>query len=213
MLITYLFDHFSSNRFMSLFKKLDSPLLTKRDEEYQMLLEVAEEYINLKTEKSKNGTATETVIREHLLRRGFNLSFNPNVKLEGSEIKNDLFLLKSTVNPSQKEYAPNDLCMIIEIKNNSSPNQSEAIKANFDELKTLAPYMCFAAVILSDKKGYSHEITKEKLGYPTFTLVSRKVDPKVGGLYSVQAVTELLKAKAMKKTGDWDKFIAYIKTT
>lgn len=198
--------------FMSLFKKLDKPLLTKKDEEYQMLLEVAEEYINQKTQKSTSGTATETVIREHLLRRGFNLSFNPNVKIEGSDIKNDLFLLNSTVNPSQKEYMPSDVCMIIEVKNNSAANQSETIKANFDALKLSAPNMCFAAVILSDKKGYAHEVTQEKIGYPCFTLVSRKIDPKVGGLYCPQAINDLLKAKAIKKTGDWDKFIAHIKT-
>lgn len=197
---------------MSLFKKLDKPLLTKKDEEYQMLIEVAEEYINQKTQKTRSGPATVTVIREHLLRRGFNLSFNPNVTLEGSDIKNDLFLLKSTVNPSQKEYNSSDVSMIIEIKNNSSANQSESIKANFDALKAVAKYMYFAVVVLSDKKGYSHEITQEKVGYPAFTLVSRKVDPKVGGLYSAQAVDDLLKAKAMKKTGDWEKFISFIKT-
>ncbi len=201
---------------MSSYKELKKPLLTKKDEEYQMLVEVAEEYINQKTNKTlqKSGTAVEVVVREHLLRRGFNVSLNPNLKLEGSELKNALFLLSPITNPSQKVYSPGEVKMVIEIKNSADTNESTEIKANFDELKKLGPALSFAVVILSEKKGYAHEVTDEKLGdkaYRSFTLVSRKVHPKAGGLYNVTAINDMLKAKELKKTGDWDNFIAYAK--
>ena len=65
------------------------PLLTEKDEEFQMLLKVAEEYTRQKSEKTsekKSGDATEIVIRNYLLKRGFNVTLNPNVKIEGSNI-------------------------------------------------------------------------------------------------------------------------------
>ena len=202
---------------MSHYGELKAPLLTKKDEEYQMLMEVAEEYLHQEREKTaqkKSGVPTEVVIREHLLRRGFNLTFTPKIKFEGSTIKNDLFLLKSTTNPDQKEYSPNDVNLVIEIKNNAVANQSEIIKEKFNELKKLSPDLRFAVVILSEKKGYAHEVTDEKLGnegYLSFTLVSRRIYPKDGGLYSPGAIMDLLKNKELKKTGDWEKLISYLR--
>ncbi len=78
---------------MSMYSGLKKPLLTKKDEEYQMLMEVTEEYLHQEREKSaqkKSGAAPVVVVRENLLRRGFNLTFNPNIKLTGSDIENDL---------------------------------------------------------------------------------------------------------------------------
>ncbi|MGE5574729.1 MAG: hypothetical protein ACM3UL_01215, partial [Ignavibacteria bacterium] len=77
---------------MSLYDGLKKPLLTKKDEEFQMLLEVAEECLHQEREKSafkKTGAPPVVVVRENLLRRGFNLTFNPDIKLKGSDIKND----------------------------------------------------------------------------------------------------------------------------
>jgi hypothetical protein len=199
------------------FDDLKKALLTKKDEEYQMLLEVAEEFIHQEREKTaqkKSGAPTEVVIREHLLRRGFNLTFNPNIKLAGSNKKNNLFLLKSTINPDQKEYSPNEVNLVIEIKNNAVANQSEILRKNFDELKKLSLDLRFAVVILSEKKGFTHEVTDEKLGkegYLSFTLVLRRIYPKVGGLYSPGAIMDLLKNKELKKTGDWERLITYLR--
>jgi hypothetical protein len=201
---------------MSSYKELKKPLLTKKDEEYEMLVEVAEEYINQKTNKGqKSGTAVEVVVREHLVCRGFNVSLNPDLKLEGSELKNDLFMLSPISNPSQKAYEPSEIKMVVKIINSADAESAEEIKAHFDELKKLASYLSFAVLILSEKKGYTHEITDEKLGdkaYRSFTLVSRKAHPKVGGLYNTTAINDMLKKKELKKTGDWDTFLAYIKS-
>ena len=133
---------------MSLYHGLKKPLLTKKDEEYQMLMEVAEECLHQEREKSalkKSGAAPVVVVREHLLRRGFNLTFNPNIKFAGSDIKNDLLLLHSTANPDQEEYAPNEVNMVIAVKNNAVPNQSNAIKADFDALKQLCSRFTFCS--------------------------------------------------------------------
>lgn len=205
------------NGAMSRFDELHKPLLTKKDEEYQMLLEVADEYYNQKkehTSQGKSGSPTENVVREHLLRRGFNISFNPNVTIEGSDIKCDLFLLKSTINPSQDSYAPNDVSMVIEVKNNAAKNQSKLIKESFDKLSKLAPNLSFCVVILAEKKSSANEVTDEKLGnnqYRSFTLVSRRNHAKPGELYNTPAIAALLKAKELKKTGDWEKFVAHVR--
>jgi hypothetical protein len=154
------------------------------------------------------------VIREHLLKKGFNLTLNPNVKILGSNIRNDLLLLKPKANQNLMEYSPNEVDMVIEIKNNAVANQSQRIKANFDELKNMFSSLRFGVIILSERKGYTHEITDEKLGdkkYRSFTLVSRRIYPKVGGLYSKNAVVELLKNSEMKRTSDWEKLISYMK--
>ncbi|MCL1970641.1 MAG: hypothetical protein FWF66_04200 [Candidatus Bathyarchaeota archaeon] len=202
---------------MSTYRELKKSLLTKKDEEYEMLIEIAEDYIKQKTDKDleKSGTAAEVVIREHLICRGFNVTLNPNQKLEGSDIKCSMFMLEPIINPSQKEYAPNEVKMVIQILNTTDADSSNKIKNQFDELKKIGKYLQFAVVILSEKNGYIHEITTEKLcdkAYRAFTLVSRKTHPKPGGLYNINAVDEMLKKKELKKTGDWDAFITAIKT-
>jgi hypothetical protein len=202
---------------MSVYKELKKPLLTKKDEEYEILIEVAEDYIKQKTGKAieKSGTAAEVVIRERLISRGFNVTLNPNQKVEGSDIKCSMFMLESIANPSQKEYPPNEIKMVIQILNNTDADSLNKIKNQFDELKKIGKYLQFAVVILSEKVGYTHEITTDKLcdnAYSAFTLVSRKIHPKLGGLYSINAVNDMLKKKELKKTGDWDAFITAIKT-
>jgi hypothetical protein len=202
---------------MSQFDNFKKPFLTKEDEEYQMLIEVADEYLQQQTgdtPQNKCGNATEIVIREHLLRKGFNVTSNPNVKIIGSRIKNDLLLLKPNSAPDRVEYSPEEVDTVIEIKNNAVADQSRIIKTNFDVLKELSPNLRFAVIVLSERKGYTHEITDEKLGdkrYRSFTLVSRRIYPKVGGLYSKVAVIGLLKNDEMKRTGDWEKLITYLK--
>jgi len=193
---------------MSQYDRLVKPLLTEQDEEFQMLLEVAEEYSKQKlwdTPQNKSGNATEIVIRNHLLAKGFNMTLNPNVVIQGSTIRNDSLLLKPNVNPNKRIYAPNDVNAVIEIKNNAVANQSRIIKSNFDELRRVSENFRFAAIVLSERKGYTHEITDEKLGdpkYPSFTLVSRRQYPSIGGLYSREAIMDMLRKSEMKKTGE-----------
>ncbi|MDR2204484.1 MAG: hypothetical protein LBE76_09400 [Nitrososphaerota archaeon] len=201
---------------MSVYRELKKPLLTKKDEEYEMLIEVAEDYIKQKVDKAleKSGSAVEVVVREHLISRGFNVTLNPNLRLEGSDVKCSMFLLDFIANPSQKEYAVSEVKMVIHVLNCADGDSLGKIKAQFEELLRVGKFLQFAVVILSEKAGYIHEVTTEKLGVKScrvFTLVSRKAHPKVGGLYNETAVNEMLKKKELKKTGDWDAFIATIK--
>jgi len=178
---------------------------------------VAEEYSKQKrvdTPQSKSGNATEIVIRNHLLNKGFNVTLNPNVKIQGSRIRIDSLLLKPNVNPNNRMCAPNEVDTIIEIKSNAVANQSRIIKENFDELRRVSENFRFAAIVLSERKGYTHEITDEKLGNPkylSFTLVSRRRYPALGGLYSKEAIIDMLNKNEMKKTGEWEKLIAHLK--
>jgi len=188
--------------------------IKREDEEFQMLLEVAEEYSKQKSEdtpQNKSGNSTEIVIRKHLLRKGFNITLNPNVKIQGSNLRNDSFSLKPNINPNKLVYAPNEVNTVIEIKNNAVGNQSRKIKENFDELGRIGNFR-FAVIVLSERKGYTHEITEEKLQnkkYRVFTLVSRKKYP-IGGLYCKEAIIEMLENNEMTKTGKWEELSAYL---
>jgi hypothetical protein len=191
------------------------PFLTKQDEEFQMLLEVAEEYLKQKSEdtpQNKSGNATETVIRNHLLKRGFNMTLNPNVNIQGSSIRIDSLLLKPKTNPNKLSYSPSQVDTVIEIKNNAVANQSRLIKENFDELSGVSENLRFAVIVLSERKGYTHEITEEKLEnkkYRVFTLVSRKKYP-IGGLYRKEAIMEMLNNNEMTKTGKWQELLTFL---
>jgi len=200
---------------MSEYDKLDAPFLTERDTEYKMLIEVAELYTKqkAKTAEQKSGNATEIVIRKYLLKEGFNVTLNPNVKIEGSKIRIDSLLLKPKVSQNELVYVPDKVDTIIEIKNNAVACQSATIKENFDRLRKISDNFRFAVIVLSERKGYKHEITDKKLKnkkYHSFTLVSRRKYPK-GGVYLKSNIIDMLNKNEMKKTGEWEKLIAYLR--
>ena len=99
---------------------INKPPLAANDEEYTMLLEVSEEFEKQKTDKTaleKYGKPAEIVIRNHLIKRGFNFSTFPRVSIQRSEIENDLLFLKPGVDPHHKIYPSDQVKMIIEVKN------------------------------------------------------------------------------------------------
>ena len=73
------------------YKKLNLPLLTRQDEEYQMLVDVAELYTKqkAKTTERKSGDATEIAIRNHLLNHGLRMALNPELSVRGYNNKAD----------------------------------------------------------------------------------------------------------------------------
>jgi hypothetical protein len=105
----------------------------------------------------------EIVVRNHLMRKGFNVTTNPNVKIQGSNIRIDSLLLRPSVNPTRLVYATDEVNSVIETKNNAVANQSRIIKENFDELNRVSGNFRFAVIVLSERKGHTHEITEEKL--------------------------------------------------
>ena len=207
------------------------PILTESDEEYTMLIEVSEEFEKQKIDKTareKSGNATEIVIRNHLIRKNLNISMIPNVTIQGSKIKNDLLLLKSGVDPNQKIYLPNQVKMVIEVKNNSvggktlkngkQEDPNKMLRAKFNELEATTNVRNFALIVLSEmllppKTPYKWRFKEEVIGKENckvFTLVARQLYPP-GGLYIKSNIEEMLQKRQMKKTGEFQTLINYLK--
>jgi hypothetical protein len=207
------------------------PILTASDEEYTILMEVTEEFDKQKKDKTayeKSGNATEIVIRNHLIRRNLNLSMNPNVTIQGSKIKNDLLLLKNGVDPNEKTYSANNVKMVIEIKNNAvggkhlengkREDPNKVLRAKFNELEAITNVKNFAVIVLSEtllppRTPYKWRFKEEAIGKENckvFTLVARQLYPP-GGLYIKSNITEMLQKGQMKKTGELQQLINYLK--
>ena len=208
-----------------------NPILTASDEEYTMLIEVCEEFERQKIDKTareKSGAATEIVIRNHLLKSNLNLSKIPEVTIQGSKIKNDLLLLKIGVDPNQKTYPPSQVKMVIEVKNNAvggktlkngkQEDPNKVLRAKFNELEATANVRNFAVIVLSEmllppKTPYKWRFKEEVIGKENckvFTLVARQIYPP-GGLYVKSNIEGMLQKGQMKKTGELQKLINYLK--
>lgn len=206
------------------------PILTANDEEYTILIEVSEEFQKQKIDKTtreKSGNATEIVIRNHLLRRNFNLSMNPNVTIQGSKIKNDLLLLKNGVNPNQKIFTSDNVKMVIEIKNNGvggktmengkREDPNKVLHVKFNELEGTTNVRNFAVIVLSEtllppRTPYKWRFKEKVIGKENckvFTLVARQLYPP-GGLYIKSSIVEMLQNEQMKKTGEFQQLINYL---
>ena len=207
------------------------PFLEASDEEYIMLIEVSEEFQKQKIDKTareKSGNAAEMVIRNHLRTRNLNLSMIPNVTIQGSKIKNDLLLLKSGVDPNQKTFPSSNVKMVIEVKNNAvggktlengkQEDPNKGLRVKFNELEATTNVKNFAVIVLSETllpprppyKGRFREDVIGKENCKVFTLVARQLYPP-GGLYIKSNIVELLKNGQMKKTGEFQQLVNYLK--
>jgi hypothetical protein len=210
-------------------KYSNQPYLTASDEEYMMLLEVVEEFQRQKINKmalEKSGSPAEAVLRNHLLKRKLNLSTLPDVTIQGSKIKDDLLVLKGGVDPNQQTFPSDSVKMVIEVKNNAvggktlengkreDPNKTLRLK--FNELEATAKVKNFAVVVLSEtllKTPYKWRFKEEGIGKQNckvFTLVARQLYPS-GGLYVKANIEEMLQKEQMKKTGEFEQLINYLK--
>ena len=206
-------------------------VLTASDEEYLMLIEVCEEFQRQKIDKAareKSGNPAEIVLRNHLMRRNLNLSMIPDVTIQGSKIKNDLLLLKEGVDSNQKIYLPNQVKMVIEVKNNAVSGKTlkngkhedpnKMLRAKFNELEATTNVKNFAVIVLSEmllppKTAYKWRFKEEVIGKKNckvFTLVARQLYPP-GGLYIKANIEEILQKGQMKKTEEFQSLINYLK--
>jgi hypothetical protein len=204
------------------------PFLTTSDEEYTILIEVCEEFQKQKIDKTareKFGNPTEIVVRTHLMRRSLNLSMLPKVTIQGSEIENDLLLLKSGVDPNQKNFLSDNVKMVIEIKNNAiggktlengkREDPNKLLRFKFNELEATTNVKNFAVIVLSESllppsKWRFKEEAIGKQNCKIFTLVARKLYPP-GGLYIKSSIEEMLQKEQMKRTGELQQLIKYLK--
>jgi hypothetical protein len=207
------------------------PFLTAIDEEYMMLIEVCEEFERQKNDKiarEKSGNPTEIIIRNHLLRRNLNLSTVPEVTIQGSKIKNDLLLLKSGVDPNQETFPVDNVKMAIEVRNNGVSGKTlengkredpnKVLRFTFNELEGTTNVKNFAVIVLSEtllpprtpnKWRFKSEVIRKE-NCKVFTLVARQLYPP-GGLYIKSNIEEMLQNKQMKKTGEFQNLINYLK--
>jgi hypothetical protein len=207
------------------------PVLIATDEEYTMLIEVSEEFEKQrmdKTAREKFGNPPQIVIRNHLLRRNLNLSLIPNVTIQGSKIKNDLLLLKDSVDPTQEIFQSDNVKMVIEIKNNAvggktlengkREDPNKVLRFKFNELEGTTNIKNFAVIVLSEtllppRTPYKWRFKEEVIGKANckvFTLVARQVYPP-GGLYIKSNIIEMLRNEQMKKTDEFQQLINYLK--
>ena len=208
-----------------------NPVLTNRDEEYTMLLEVCEDFDRQKIDKAareNSGNPAEIVLRNHLLSRNFNLSMIPNITFQGSKIKNHLLLLKNGVDPNQKTYPPNQVKMIIEVKNNAvggkalkngkKEDPNKVLRAKFNELEATTNVRNFAIIVFSEmllppKPPYKWRFKEDVIGKENckvFTLVARQLYP-TGGLFIKSNIEGMLQKGQMKKTGEFQDLFNYLK--
>jgi hypothetical protein len=207
------------------------PFLTAIDEEYTMLIEVCEEFEKQKIDKTareKLGNPTEIIIRNHLLRRNLNLSKVPEVTIQGSKIKNDLLLLKDGVDPNQETFPVDNVKMVIEVRNNGlggktlengkREDPNKVLRFKFNELEGTTNVKNFAVIVLSEtllppRTPYKWRFKEEVIGKgncKVFTLVARQLYPP-GGLYVKSNIVEMLQKEQMKKTGEFQQLINYLK--
>ena len=207
------------------------PFLTARDEEYTMLIEVCEEFEKQKIDKTareKTGNPAEIIIRSHLLRRNLNLSTIPEVTIQGSKIKNDLLLLKSGVDPNQKTFSSDKVKMVLEIKNNAvggktlkngkREDKNKTLRLKFNELEAITNVKNFAVIVISEtlipprtpnKWRFKEEVIGKE-NCKVFTFVARQLYPS-GGLYIKSNIVKMLQNEQMKKTGEFQQAINYLK--
>jgi len=207
------------------------PFLSATDEDYDMLIEVTEEFEKQKIDKTvreKSGSATEIVLRNHLMTRNLNLSMIPDATIQGSKIKNDLLFLKNGVEPNQNSFPVDKVKMVIEIKNNAvggktlengkREDPNKVLRAKFNELEATTNVRNFAVIVLSEtmlppRTPYKWRFKEEVIGKENckvFTLVARQIYPP-GGLYIRSNIEEMLQKEQMKKTGEFQQLINYLK--
>jgi len=207
------------------------PFLSATDEEYDMLIEVTEEFEKQKIDKTvreKSGSATEIVLRNHLMTRNLNLSMIPDATIQGSKIKNDLLFLKNGVEPNQNSFPVDKVKMVIEIKNNAvggktlengkREDPNKVLRAKFNELEATTNVRNFAVIVLSEtmlppRTPYKWRFKEEVIGKENckvFTLVARQLYPP-GGLYIKSNIEGMIQNNQMKKTGEFQQLINYLK--
>jgi len=181
--------------------------LTLEDEEFQMLRDVTKEYSKQKSGSStqKSGKATQIVIRNHLLERGFKVA-ELDAKIPEKGKMNLLFLLKTST-PTKPEYSlKDDVYAVLKITNNAvGKTVSERIGNKFDELGQLNQKLRFATVVLSERISYDYPINIGEV----FTLIARKKS--AHKLYLEETIMKMLRDKELSKTGEWEKLIDYLK--
>lgn len=189
--------------------------LKKEDEELRMLREWVRRLAEATGGKRRtSGLIVQSLVREHLLENNFNVSRN-NVRINSFDGKHQvpvhLLVLNNGVPRNEKQYSPDEIRFVIEIRSNAV-KIAEKIRKKFDEIETKSRLDRFVVVVLSETKEHMHEITREKIGdknRDVFTLFGRKNYPR--SEFSEEIIDEMLASGEMWKTGQWEGFLDHLK--
>lgn len=205
--------------------------MTVLSEEMQMFIEVGKNVsdalsnarqrgkrLSAQKKGDLSGRATENVIRNHLLQKGLNMS-NTRVQIEPSWQEIDLLLLKPRSDLKKTEYSADEVDTVLEIKNNAVADQTTEIRKNFNKLGQITDKLRFAVIVLSEREGYKYAIKEEELGFPVFTLISRKVsagrwmwsqNETLAIYHKIMSRGRWAGKRAMEETGKWNELLNYL---
>jgi len=207
------------------YKKMKLPLLTTRDEEYQMLFDIADLYLEqkAKTARKKSGDATEIVIRDRLISHGLNMALDKELTpkeltvrgYENQADRIDALLLKEGISQHKLVYDPKEVDTVIEIKNTAAAEQSSKIHRKFKALEKISLDLRFAVIVLSERllspTPYAYAIYEEDVDIGkcrVFTCVLRRSYLK---LREKALLVETQENGQLWKSGEWQDCIDYLK--
>lgn len=164
---------------MSISQRKVFPMLTEKDEEFQMLFEWAQSMneaiknaILSKTTISKShesGKITQKVIAQHLQKHNIIVSQN-GVYITPSTERLQLVTLKKEKHENN-HYSPDEVKTAIAIVNNAVGKIVENTRETFKKLEKEADVKKFAIIILSENPQYKNKFEEET---DVFTLIDRK---------------------------------------
>jgi hypothetical protein len=140
------------------------------------------------------GAVTVEVIKHNLENHGI-LTSPRDVFIRGLPIEVDLLIPKRGTIPEYGIlYEPQDLLVVLEVKNYGSFGESTInnVKKNFERIRELNREIYCAYVTITERKGYKWAISEKNIGFPSYTLSWHHGSGKDSGV---------------ERTGDWKRLL------
>ena len=148
------------------------------------------------------GALTIEILRKELAKVGFNVS-NRDVFIEGIPNELDLLIVKAGKQPEENiVYGSEDVLSVLEIKFRGSYGEAslQKIREVFSSIKKANKDIKCFYVPVSENMNYKYRITKEKLGYECFELLTRE-----------SSLESALKRGRIRTTGDWNRLLSKLR--
>jgi UDP-N-acetylglucosamine 2-epimerase len=122
--------------------------------------------------KKFSGTLTVELIRQALLKKGFNVS-ERDVFIKGIPVEIDLLIYKKGISSENRVlYKPEDVLVILEVKRKGTFGEFaiKSIMNNFKLIKQRSKNINCIYVTLTERKNYKWKATEQNINSPVFTL-------------------------------------------
>ncbi len=126
--------------------------------------------------KKFTGAVTTEVLRKYLCGIGLNVSAR-DTYIRTVPIEVDLMILRpGATGQLGLVYEPKDILCAFEVKNNGAYGEqtTPSIRKNFDAIRAANPFIQCAYVSIGEQCNYKHAVTSSGLGYPAFTLFTKR---------------------------------------